>query len=120
MTSQMKPGLALNAQELAVDLNEIGTEQVVAGSPHAGFVEITNFAGVDLGVWEHTVGVSHDTESDEIFIVLSGHATITFLNSPDVDVSVGPGSMVQLAAGMETEWNVTKTLRKVYISASEE
>ena len=56
-----------------------------------------------------------DTEAEEVFVVLSGRATIRFLSPALPSLEVGPGSIVHLAEGMQTEWTVTETLRKVYV-----
>ena len=34
----------------------------------------------------------------------------------DAELTLGPGDVVRLAAGTETVWTVTETLRKVYFS----
>jgi uncharacterized cupin superfamily protein len=61
------------------------------------------------------------TETDELFIVLSGHARIECAgNDPGLpqplQLEVGPGSVVRLAAGARTVWTVMETVRKVYIA----
>ena len=32
---------------------------------------------MEVGVWEHSVGVSTDVEVEEVFVVLSGRGTVT-------------------------------------------
>ena len=68
----------------------------------------------EVGVWEIDPGTAHDVESDEVFVVLSGRATIVVEGSPDV--LVGPGDVVRLRAGAATTWVVTERLRKVYLT----
>ena len=68
----------------------------------------------ELGVWEIDPGTAHDVEADEVFVVLSGRATIAVEGSPDVPV--GPGDVVRLRAGTATTWVVTERLRKVYLT----
>src|SRR5690349_3372688 len=79
---------------------------VVSGTPTLGTTAITTLgdSGVEIGVWEMSVGAVRDVEVDEIFLVLAGSATITASGSP---VSVGPGDLVRLTAGTETTWEVT-------------
>jgi len=68
----------------------------------------------EVGVWEIDPGTAHDVEVDEVFVVLSGRATIAVEGSPEV--AVGPGDIVRLQAGTATTWAVTERLRKVYVS----
>ncbi|MDT0382873.1 cupin domain-containing protein, partial [Streptomyces sp. DSM 42041] len=64
---------------------------------------------------EHTPGVSRDVESDEVFVVLGGDASIAFDDgTPTIDLR--PGSLVRLHAGQRTTWTVRETLRKVFIA----
>ncbi|MFB0944424.1 MAG: hypothetical protein QMB23_04595, partial [Candidatus Nanopelagicales bacterium] len=32
---------------------------------------------IEVGVWEHSVGTSTDTEVEEVFVVLAGRGTVT-------------------------------------------
>ncbi len=81
-----------------------------------GSVALAPIAGVEVGVWECTPGVSTDTETDEVFVVLSGHAHIEFVLPSLPAIEVGPGDLVRLETGMQTVWTVTETLRKVYVA----
>ena len=89
-------------------------DQVVDGDPQvSGRVLDTSADGkVERGVWQHTAGVSRDTESDEIFVVLSGHATVEVENGPTLELR--PGAVGLLHAGDRTTWRVHETLRKVF------
>ena len=106
------PGVEVDAAALAIPLEPLPADQVVAGTPSTGFVELTD----TIGVWEHTAGTSTDVEADEVFVVLSGSATLSFTDSAREPVSLVAGSVVQLTAGMRTVWTVRETLRKVYIA----
>lgn len=64
------------------------------------------------GVWQITPGVVTDTEADEMFVVLSGSATIEVAGGPTL--TVGPGDLVVLGEGDRTTWTVHETLRKAY------
>jgi len=68
----------------------------------------------EVGLWEMDAGTAQDIESDEVFVVLSGRATIIVEGWPDV--AVAPGDVVRLQAGTATTWVVTERLRKVYLS----
>ena len=72
-------------------------------------------ASPSFGVWEMQPGVASDTEEDEVFVVLSGEATIAFLDSGR-ELEIGPGDFVRLAAGSRTRWTVARTLRKLYVA----
>ncbi|MGY6019489.1 cupin domain-containing protein [Streptomyces spinosirectus] len=64
------------------------------------------------GIWQITPGVVTDTEADELFVVLSGSATIEFEDGPTL--RVGPGDLAVLREGDRTTWTVHETLRKAY------
>jgi len=88
--------------------------QIVEGSPDVA--ERVVWSSPDglrhRGVWEHGPGVSTDVEVDEIFVVVSGRATIEVEDGPTLEV--GPGDVGILEAGARTTWRVHETLRKVF------
>lgn len=97
-------------------------EQILAGDPrvaaltlHEAFDPATGRT-VERGVWEITPGVVTDVEADELFVVLSGRATIEFADGPVLEV--GPGTVAVLPEGAVTRWTVHETLRKVYQTTS--
>ena len=107
----MNPGIVTDAAALVLDLQPLPSEQVRDGDPQTGYTELTDA----IGVWEHTPGTSTDVEVDEVFVVLSGSATVTF-DDPDLEpMELRPGSVARLVAGMRTVWTVRETLRKVAI-----
>ena len=108
----MNPGIVTDAATLALVLEPLPAEQVVAGAPQTGYVELTEA----IGVWEHTPGTSADVESDEVFVVLSGSATVSFDDPALAPIELRAGSVARLTAGMRTVWTVRETLRKVYIA----
>lgn len=87
--------------------------RVVEGAPTAGARPLAAVAGAEIGVWEMTPGISTDVEVDEVFVVLSGSASIAFEDGEEI--SIGPGSAVRLRAGDKTTWTVQQTLRKIYV-----
>jgi len=101
------------AASLGVPLEPVAADQVVAGAPRAGSLAIWEQGGLEVGVWEHSVGVSTDVEADETFVVLRGRARIDVDGGESVDV--GPGDVVRLDVGARTTWTVTEPLRKVYL-----
>ncbi|WP_084125808.1 cupin domain-containing protein [Demequina sp. NBRC 110054] len=112
----LEPGRSVVAAGLSVPLEALPDSQVESGAPLAGAVVLSEVGGVEVGVWEHTPGVSTDVEADEVFVVISGRATIEFTDGSAPALSVGPGDVVRLAEGQATRWTVTETLRKVYIA----
>ncbi|WP_349426269.1 cupin domain-containing protein [Microbacterium sp. LWS13-1.2] len=108
----MNPGIVTDAAALALALDSLPAEQVVEGSPRTGYIELTDA----IGVWEHTPGVSTDVETDEVFVVLSGSATVSFDDPALEPIELRAGAVVRLTAGMRTVWTVRETLRKVYIA----
>ncbi len=113
------------ASSLPVALEAVPAGDVVSGVPEQGIVELGGIAGAETGIWELRGGTVTDTEVDELFVVLSGAATIELLSEPgvvsDADappriIEVGPGDVMRLVAGTRTRWSVADHIRKVYIS----
>jgi hypothetical protein len=67
-----------------------------------------------IGIWQHSVGVSTDVETDELFVVLTGRATIRVDGGPTLEVAAG--DVVVLPEGAHTTWTILETLRKVYVA----
>lgn len=110
----MSPGPSFAVDVAALELEDwpLDPEQVVAGEPVVRGRVLHEAGGVQRGVWEHTPGVSTDVEADELFVVVSGRATVEVEGGPTLEV--GPGSAAVLRAGDRTVWRVHETLRKVY------
>lgn len=117
--------LAVSAVTADVALEAVPAADVVTGSPVQGTLELGKIAGAEAGVWELRGGTVTDTEVDELFIVLSGGATIELLSEPGRDaaageeprvVEVGPGDAMRLVAGTRTRWTVADHIRKIYIA----
>lgn len=114
--SALVAGAGVDAGALALTHEPLPADEVRAGTPTTAVHELASIGGVEIGVWEMTPGTATDTEADEVFVVLSGRATISFASSGLPDLEIGPGSVVRLAEGMRTTWTVTETLRKVYVA----
>jgi uncharacterized cupin superfamily protein len=102
------------AASLPLEMSDVPPAQVVAGRPQTGAKGLGRFGGVNLGVWEMSPGTMRDTEVEEIFVVLTGAATVDF--ETRASISLKPGDVVRLHAGERTVWTVTQALRKVYLS----
>lgn len=105
----LQPGMLVHAATLPLEHTPLPADQVLEGSPTTGWLELDTA----LGVWEMTPGTATDTEADEIFIVISGRATLT--GAGPEPLLLEPGVVVRLRAGMECTWQVHETLRKVYL-----
>lgn len=109
---------ALAADVVTIDLTEpiaAGTD-IVAGQPRAAYRDLAEVGAATVGVWEMTAGTARDSETDEVFVVLSGAGQVSFEDGERIDLA--PGVMVQLREGERTEWVITATLRKLYVAGS--
>lgn len=103
---------ALAEDELEVEPLE--PAQIVSGEPVVtGKVLWESADGRQIrGIWQITPGVVTDTEANELFVVVSGRATIEVDGGPVLEV--GPGDACVLREGDRTQWTVHETLRKAY------
>ena len=118
--TSLPAGIPVHPGALDLEHEAVPAEAVASGSPATGLHPLGSFGGVNLGVWEMTEGGMFDTEADEVFLVLSGTATVEFLaedGSAASTASLAPHTLMRLAAGTRTRWTVTETLRKVYLTA---
>jgi uncharacterized cupin superfamily protein len=111
-----QPPLALSVADAALTPDELDPATIVSGEPRTASLVLHEQPGpertVERGVWEITPGVVTDVEADEMFVVLSGRATIEIQDGPTLEV--GPGDVAVLPEGAVTRWTVHETLRKVY------
>ncbi|AUY50293.1 MULTISPECIES: cupin domain-containing protein [Streptomycetaceae] len=110
----MTESFALHIPTADLDPDPLDPAQIVSGSPEvSGRVLSESPDGRQLrGIWQITPGVVTDVEADELFVVLSGRATIEIDGGPTLHV--GPGDCAVLRAGDRTTWTVHETLRKAY------
>jgi len=114
--SELTAGEGVDAAALPLVHEPLPAEEALIGKPTAAVHELATIGGVEVGIWEMTPGTASDTEVDEVFVVLAGHARIEFVEPALPAIEVDPGAVVRLAAGQRTVWTVTETLRKVYIA----
>ncbi|GAA1355651.1 cupin domain-containing protein [Arthrobacter koreensis] len=117
--TSLPAGVPVQPEALELVREPVPAEAIASGAPATGVHPLGSFGGVGLGVWEMTEGGMFDTEADEIFLVLSGAATVDFLaedGTVTATAALGPHTLMRLAAGTRTRWTVTKTLRKVYLT----
>ncbi|PRI11650.1 hypothetical protein B4915_05640 [Leucobacter massiliensis] len=107
---------AVRGLDAAVELEAVPAAETVSGEPRQGIAELGSIGGVATGIWELRGGTVTDTETDELFVVLSGGAVVELLDEGRT-VELGPGDVMRLLAGTRTRWTVTDHIRKVYIAA---
>ncbi|MEV7929843.1 cupin domain-containing protein [Kitasatospora sp. NPDC088779] len=108
------PSFAVHIPTADLEPDPLDPAQIVSGTPEvSGLVLAESPDGRQLrGIWQITPGVVTDVEADELFVVLSGRATIEVEGGPTLEV--GPGDCVVLREGDRTTWTVHETLRKAY------
>jgi len=111
----LTPGRQLFATAIPITHEALDSVAEVAALPTAGYTVLDTLGNTEIGVWEMSVGSATDIEEDEVFVVVSGRASIHFAED-DRTIVVGAGDVVRLTAGMHTTWTVTETLRKIYVS----
>jgi uncharacterized cupin superfamily protein len=116
----LSPFTALDGLRETLSHEPVPPDQRIEGGPETGMRSLAVLGGASVGIWEMTAGGMRDVESDEVFIVLSGAAEVTWRREGGDDVSIvlAAGTICRLTAGMRTTWTVTETLRKVYVSAA--
>lgn len=97
-----------------LEADELDPAQIVSGNPVVtGKVLWEAPDGSQVrGIWQITPGVVTDTEANELFVVVSGRATVEVEGGETLEV--GPGSACVLREGDKTTWTVHETLRKAY------
>ncbi|WP_030197828.1 cupin domain-containing protein [Streptomyces sp. NRRL S-87] len=105
---------AVSVPDAELEPEPLDPGQIVSGDPVVtGKVLWESADGTQVrGIWQITPGVVTDTEADELFVVLSGRATVEVEGGATLEV--GPGSAAVLRAGDRTRWTVHETLRKAY------
>lgn len=109
--------MAHNALTVSLDYEPVPPHQVVSGSPHTGYLDWGSWGGLEVGVWEMTVGAMRDTEVEEMFVVVAGEATLTRTrDGREETVELFPGVVCHLEAGENNLWEVRVPLRKIYFA----
>ncbi|MFF3766687.1 cupin domain-containing protein [Streptomyces sp. NPDC001922] len=116
MTGMDNPvaSFAVHIPDVELEVEPLAPEQIVSGDPVVtGKVLWEAPDGKQLrGIWQITPGVVTDTEANELFVVVSGRATIEVEGGSVIEV--GPGDACVLREGDRTTWTVHETLRKAY------
>jgi uncharacterized cupin superfamily protein len=101
---------------LEVELPEpTARPSVISGSPAESAVVLHKDEHLEIGIWECTPGVFPGARIgyNELMVFVKGAGTIT----PDggEPVEIGPGTVYPTLDGWTSQWNVTETVRKVYV-----
>lgn len=107
----------LNAGSLADEdlaLTPLEPNQIVQGACVTRTLSLFEADDLAVGIWQHGEGVSTDVEADEIFVVLSGRASVDISGGTRLELE--PGAVGFLPAGAQTIWTVHEPLRKVYFA----
>jgi uncharacterized cupin superfamily protein len=111
---QLPPSFAVRVPDAELESEPLDLSQVVSGQPEVtGKVLWESADGTRLrGIWQITPGVVTDVEADEMFVVVSGRATVEVEDGPTLELA--PGVVGVLREGDRTTWTVHETLRKAY------
>lgn len=91
-----------------------GADDADSGDPRVVDTAVTTLGEAEIGLWQVEPGVLHDVEVDEVFLVLGGAGSVTFADGSVL--ALRPGVLVQLRDGDRTVWEITETLRKLYVA----
>ncbi|MEV5946640.1 cupin domain-containing protein [Streptomyces sp. NPDC051993] len=113
-SSPAPASFAVHIADAELEPEPLDPEQIVSGAPEvSGKVLWESADGKQIrGIWQITPGVVTDTEADELFVVVSGRATIEVAGGGTLEI--GPGDVCVLREGDRTTWTVHETLRKAY------
>ncbi|MFD7613760.1 cupin domain-containing protein [Streptomyces sp. NPDC059828] len=108
------PSFVVHIPDVELEAEPLEPEQIVSGEPVVtGRVLWESEDGKQLrGIWQITPGVVTDTEANELFVVVSGRATVAVEGGATLEL--GPGDACVLREGDKTTWTVHETLRKAY------
>jgi uncharacterized cupin superfamily protein len=107
---------SFDAMSVSVVHEPLDSAKALSDGVSTGLAEVVSEAGLDAGVWEHSVGSSTDSFGDEVFVVLSGAGVVRCQNGGEI--ALAPGVVGVLHAGDVTTWEITEPLRKVWVVRS--
>ena len=124
MTADLSPDQALRTMVVAyADVLDGALEPLGpragsdSGDPQTSGITFFAGHGVEVGVWECTPGgwAIVDRTTTETMLLLGGTVTITPADGEPVDL--GEGDVFVLPKGWSGRWDVTETVRKLYVVA---
>jgi uncharacterized protein len=86
-----------------------------SGDPQVSAKLISENDGIKTGIWECTLGgwPINSRPDCEVAHILKGRATITDADGTKLELTAG--SVIVLPKGWTGRWDVTETVRKVYV-----
>lgn len=109
----------VHAPSATLEHEAVPADQSVAGDPSTAAVRLGEIFGVEFGLWEMSAGIMTDVEAEELFVVLSGSATVQVHEANGFAAEVlrlEPGTVCRLSEGMRTTWILDAPLRKLYLT----
>ncbi|MFN8146639.1 MAG: cupin domain-containing protein [Candidatus Nanopelagicales bacterium] len=122
MTADLSPDEALRTMVVAYadvldgELEPLGPRAGFdSGDPQTSGITFFSGHGVEVGVWECTPGgwAIVDRPTTETMMLLGGTAVITPADGEPVEL--GEGDVFVLPKGWSGRWDVTETVRKLYV-----
>lgn len=105
---------SMHIPDADLEPDPLDPDTILEGSPETTGIVLheSEDGAITRGLWQCTPGKVTDVEADEMFVVVSGRATIEFEDG--TSLRVGPGDVCVLEQGARTVWTVHETLRKAY------
>lgn len=116
--TRLEPFQPVDVTALHVAGTHVSDDLRLEGEPSTGFIDVAVVGGATVGIWEMTAGSMRDIEADEVFVVVSGEATVELIEEDGQvaqTIELRAGSLCRLKTGMRTRWHVPTVLRKVYV-----
>lgn len=116
--TRLEPFQPLDVAAVDVAATPVLEDLRLEGEPSTGFIDVAVVGDTTVGIWEMTAGSMRDIEADEVFVVVSGEATVELIGQDGQvtrKIELRAGSLCRLETGMLTRWHVPVGLRKVYI-----
>lgn len=85
------------------------------GDPQVSVKEVSNDGAISVGVWECAPGgwPVVDRGDTEVATIISGAGIVTDADGTERPLTAG--SVITLTKGWSGRWDITETLRKVYV-----
>jgi len=105
---------SFDATGIVLEHSPLDAARQISGDVTTGVAPVATEGDMEIGVWEHSVGTSRDTEVEEVFVVIHGKGIVTCEDGGEIQLA--PGVVGLLPAGARTTWTITEPLRKVWIT----
>ena len=106
----------MNVFDIELEMVPLPEEDVLVGQAAEGWKVLHRWRGIDIGVHSFEGGDAYYEDTDQVFVILAGSATVTWPDNSTLTVSAGDVVALQ-ATGSKLKWTIHETLRKVYLYA---